>query len=126
MVSTTQIVFELKSQDCIGHIQKQQIFTNGFVKCCIKSWVHPDLRPANMLSGRLQPDFYRLRLAHTDECPCGTDSQTPEHIIQSCPSHNTLKQETWPYPVDLNEKRWGPTASLRRTADYLVRRRLDV
>ena len=53
---------------------------------------------------RLLSHLYRLRLAHTDECPCGTDSQTPEHILQSCPSHNTLRQETWPYPVDLNEK----------------------
>ena len=75
---------------------------------------------------RLLSHLYRLRLAHTDECPCGTDSQTPEHILQSCPSHNTLRQETWPYPVDLNEKLWGPTASLRRTADFLVRTGLDV
>ena len=42
---------------------------------------------------RLLSHLYRLRLAHTDECPCGTDSQTPEHILQSCPSHNTLRQE---------------------------------
>ena len=75
---------------------------------------------------RLLSHLYRLRLAHTDECPCGTDSQTPEHILQSCPSHNTLRQETWPYPVDLYEKLWGPTASLRRTADFLVRTGLDV
>ena len=75
---------------------------------------------------RLLSHLYRLRLAHTDECPCGTDSQTPEHILQSCPSHNTLRQETWPYPVDLNEKLWGPTASLRRTADFLVRTGLDI
>ena len=75
---------------------------------------------------RLLSHLYRLRLAHTDECPCGTDSQTPEHILQSCPSHNSLRQETWPYPVDLNEKLWGPTASLRRTADFLVRTGLDV
>ena len=75
---------------------------------------------------RLLSHLYRLRLAHTDGCPCGTDSQTPEHILQSCPSHNTLRQETWPYPVDLNEKLWGPTASLRRTADFLVRTGLDV
>ncbi|XP_041375615.1 uncharacterized protein LOC121388376 [Gigantopelta aegis] len=70
--------------------------------------------------------LYRLRLAHTDECPRGTDAQTPEHILQSCPSYSTLRQETWPYPVGLKEKLWGPTSSLRRTADFLVRTGLEV
>ncbi|XP_041375286.1 uncharacterized protein LOC121388124 [Gigantopelta aegis] len=44
---------------------------------------------------RLLSHLYRLRLAHTDECPCGTDAQTPEHILQSCPSYSILRQETW-------------------------------
>ncbi|XP_041371511.1 uncharacterized protein LOC121385042 [Gigantopelta aegis] len=43
---------------------------------------------------RLLSHLYRLRLAHTDECPCGTDAQTSEHILQSCPSYSTLRQET--------------------------------
>ena len=33
----------------------------------------------------------RLRLQILDECPCGTSPQTPNPILQSCPSFNTLR-----------------------------------
>ena len=64
VVSTTQTLFQIKSQECVGHIQKHFIsspltyVTNNiqdFVKCCIKSWVHLDLRPDSMLFGGLHP-----------------------------------------------------------------------
>ena len=61
MVCTTQI----KSHNFISHTQRHFIttspltyVTNGirdFVKCCIKSRVHLDLRPENMLFGALRP-----------------------------------------------------------------------
>ena len=48
MLSTTQTLSEIKSQESIGHVRKHFIrrpltyITNGiqdFVKCCIKSWL---------------------------------------------------------------------------------------
>ena len=71
MVSTTQTVSQIKSQEFIGHIQKHFIttslltyVTNGiqeFVKWCIKGWVHLDLRPDNMLFDGLQPVGGKMR-----------------------------------------------------------------
>ena len=65
MLSTTQTLAQIKSQEFIGHMQKHFIttspltyVTNGiqdFVKCCIKSWVHLDLRPDITLFDGLQP-----------------------------------------------------------------------
>ena len=65
MVSTTQtLIFYLsqtKSEEFIGHIQKHFITVphindiEDFVKCCIKRWLHLNVRPDNMLFGRLQP-----------------------------------------------------------------------
>ena len=65
ITSTTHTLSHIKSQEFIGHIQKHFItrhplsyITSGiqeFVKCCIKSPVQLDLRPANMLFGGLHP-----------------------------------------------------------------------
>ena len=64
IVSTTQTLSEIKSQEIIGHI-KQHFMTSPltyvtndiqhFVKILYKSWVHLDLRADNMLLGGLQP-----------------------------------------------------------------------
>ena len=82
LVSTIQTLSQITSQDCTGHIQKHLIttgpltyVTNGiqdFVKCYIKSWVHLDLRPDNMLFGGLQPTIcktYFNRIKYL--MPCG-------------------------------------------------------
>ena len=65
LLNTTQTLLQIKSQEFIGHLKRHFMTTNPltyvisdiqeFVKCCIKSWVHLDLRPNNMLFGRLQP-----------------------------------------------------------------------
>ncbi|XP_041350975.1 uncharacterized protein LOC121369959 [Gigantopelta aegis] len=52
---------------------------------------------------QLLSHFFRLKISHTDECPCGTGPQTPAHILQSCPTFDTLRQQMWP-----REKLWGP------------------
>ena len=53
MVSTTQTLSQIKSQEFIGSYVINGI--QDLVKCCIKGWVHLDLRPDNMLFGGLQP-----------------------------------------------------------------------
>ena len=67
---------------------------------------------------RLLSHMYRLKISHTDECPCGTGIQTPEHILQDCPTFSTLRQETWSTEVGLQDKLFGPAAELRRTAEF--------
>ena len=42
----------------IGYWVSETYVTNGiqdFVKCCIKTWMHLDIPPDNMLFGRPQP-----------------------------------------------------------------------
>ena len=75
---------------------------------------------------RLLSHLNKIRISHTDECPCGTESQTPEHILQSCPLYDSLRQATWPDGEDLQEKLWGAAESLRRTADFIVTTKIDI
>ena len=75
---------------------------------------------------RLLGHLYRLQISHSDECPCGTSSQTPEHILQSCPIFNSQRNEIWNEEVDLNEKLWGTVESLRKTTDFIANTGLDI
>ena len=61
---------------------------------------------------------HRLKISHSDECPCATGPQTPNHILQSCPTFGTLRRQTRPSPVDAHRKLWGPVETLRQTADF--------
>ena len=58
-----------------------------------------------------------VQISHSDECPCGTGPQIPNHILQSCPTFDALRRQTWPSPVDAHRKLWGPVETLRYT-DY--------
>ena len=69
---------------------------------------------------RLLAHLCRLRISHTDECPCGTGTQTPEHVLQTCPTFSDLREKFWPQTVDLKEKLWGRAESLRLTADFAI------
>ena len=68
---------------------------------------------------QLLSHLYRLKISHADECPCGPGQQTPDHILQSCPTFDDLRRQTWPSPVELSEKLWGTAGSLQRTADFV-------
>ena len=68
---------------------------------------------------RLLAHLHKLKISQTDECPCGSGPQTPQHILQACPTYNDLRRQTWPTAMGLEEKLWGPTESLRRTANFV-------
>lgn len=68
---------------------------------------------------RLLGHLFRLRVSHTDECPCGTGPQSVEHVLQHCPSHQTLRLEAWPTSLDLRQKLWGTLQDLQTTADFI-------
>ena len=69
---------------------------------------------------QLLSHFRRLKMSHSDECPCGTGPQTPNHILQSCPTFDTLRRQILPSPVDIQKKLWGPVETLRQTADFVL------
>ena len=69
---------------------------------------------------QLLSHLHRLKIFHSDECPCGTGPQTPNHILQSCPTFNDLRRQTWPGPVEAHRKLWGPAETLRQTADFAL------
>ena len=48
--------------------------------------------------------------------PC----MTPEHIFQTCPHLETVRQQFWPEDTEVGTKLWGQTAELQRTADFLA------
>ena len=68
---------------------------------------------------KLLSHLYRLKISHTDECPCGTGTQTPEHLLQFCPTYKFQREETWEGEVGLEEKLHGTAADLRRTAEFV-------
>ena len=64
--------------------------------------------------------LHRLKISHSDECACGTGPQTPNHILQSCPTFHDLRRQTWSSPVEARRKLWGPVETLRQTADFAL------
>ena len=69
---------------------------------------------------QLLSHLHRLKISHSDECPCGTGPQTPNHILQSCPTFDALRRQTWPSPVDAHRKLLGPVETLRQTVDFAL------
>ena len=69
---------------------------------------------------QLLSHLHRLKISHSDECPCSTGPQTPNHILQSCPTFDDLRRQTWPSPVEAHRKLWGPVETLQQTADFAL------
>ena len=68
----------------------------------------------------LRKHLKRLGLAHSAHCECGSEEQTPEHILQACPHLETARQQFWPEDTEVGTKLWGQAAELQRTADFLA------
>ena len=59
--------------------------------------------------------------AHMDQKYCKmAEEQTPEHILQTCPHLETVRQQFWPEDTEVGTKLWGQAANLQRTADFLA------
>ena len=52
-------------------------------------------------------------------CPCGNIAQTAEHILQDCPLHAELRQQTWPKPSTLDGKLNGTEYNLTQTVEFI-------
>ena len=69
---------------------------------------------------QLLSHLHRLNISHSDECPCGTGPESPNHILQSCPAVDALRRQTWSSPVDVHRKLWGLVETLWQTADFAL------
>ena len=68
----------------------------------------------------LRKHLKRLGLAHSAHCECGSEEQTPEHILQTCPHLETVRQQFWPEDTEVGTKLWGQAAEPQRTAEFLA------
>ena len=63
--------------------------------------------------------YSKLRIGHTEQCPCGTGSQTTEHLLQSCPIYEPLRKGIWPDHTPVARKLCGSLRDLRCTATFI-------
>ena len=70
---------------------------------------------------RLFSHLNRLKISHTDQCPCNTGPQTPEHVLLHCPTHETLRQQTWPEGTELQRQLWGARPDLEKTVGFIMK-----
>ena len=61
--------------------------------------------------------YSKLRIGHTEQCPCGTGSQTTEHLLQFCPTYEPLRKGIWPDHTPF--KLYGSLRDLRCTATFI-------
>ena len=63
--------------------------------------------------------FRKFNVGQTDQCPCQEGSMTVEHILQSCPTHERLRQQSWMGEVPTSVKLYGGLEDLRITAAFI-------
>ena len=63
--------------------------------------------------------YSKLRIGHTEQCPCGTGSQTTEHLLQSCPIYKPLRKGIWPDHTPVARKLYGSLRDLQCTATFI-------
>ena len=63
--------------------------------------------------------YSKLCIGHTEQCPCGTGSQTTEHLLQSCPIYEPLRKGIWPDHTPVARKLYGRLRDLRCTATFI-------
>jgi ribonuclease HI len=61
----------------------------------------------------------KYRLAPSPTCPCGTEDQTAEHILQRCKRHDQERATKWPQDTTLHQKLYGDVDDLRRTTSFI-------
>ena len=61
--------------------------------------------------------YCKLRIGYTEECLCGTSSQTTEHLLQFCPLYEPLRKGIWPDHTPVAHKLYGSLRDLRCTAN---------
>jgi len=63
--------------------------------------------------------YKKLKIGQTDQCPCQTGSMTTEHLLQSCPTFQVLRLQTWASEVPTATKLYGNLEDLQTTAAFI-------
>ena len=64
---------------------------------------------------RLGAHLYKLKVVTTPQCHCNTEHQTPKHLLQRCPTYDSIRKNIWPQPKTMEEKLWGEKDDLQQT-----------
>ena len=68
---------------------------------------------------RLNRHMNRMNLSPSPLCPCGLEDQTPQHILQTCPMYQELRQRVWPSVTSLQAKLYGSLEELEKTTQFI-------
>ena len=69
---------------------------------------------------KLKQHLYRkFKVGDTDQCPCGEEAQTAEHILKRCQLYKELRVRTWPQPTLEAQKLYGCLTDLQQTAAFI-------
>ena len=69
---------------------------------------------------RLNQHLYRkMKVVPSPMCTCGEAEQDTRHILQDCKTFRQLREESWPDPLPLEDKLYGPVDALQTTATFL-------
>ena len=68
---------------------------------------------------RLLSHMHRLKISPSMECPYGTGTQDPEHILQECPTYTIERTRSWPIPMNFWDKLWGTKCELINTTQFI-------
>ena len=63
--------------------------------------------------------YSKLKLGHTNRCPCNTAPMTSQHLLQDCPFYDAIRGETWPKDTSLRDKLFGDQEALQGTAAFV-------
>ena len=96
---------------------------------------HKTKDPYHLLSRQEQVIIFRLRTGHnrlnhhlynkfrigeSALCPCKADSQTTEHLLQSCSLHTEARSKYWKEATPLATKLYGRLEDLQSTAAFVM------
>ena len=70
--------------------------------------------------------YKKFNVGSSEQCPCNTDRMTAEHILQSCPIHQRLREEMWPDAADVQTKLYGSLRDLQTTAAFIQKSEVTI
>jgi ribonuclease HI len=68
---------------------------------------------------RLKGHMHRMKLSASPLCHCGQETETVEHVLQSCPLYHPSRIKFWPDPTPLKDKISGALSNLQRTVSFV-------
>ena len=74
----------------------------------------------NLISDWAKEWLVMINRTKTEATCFSLSPKREEFILQSCPTFDTLRHQTWPSLVDTHRKRWEPAETLRQTPDFTL------